>query len=427
MASHNDTASPTFTAPVVIALVGVIALIVGVAVFTGDIVAHVDAVTLFVPLALLCLLPLLRVKGCKDLPFAPFGLFAALFLLWTLASMLAVVTVRLSFLTWARYASYFLLIPLVAILVSERRPRRIIYAVFCSAGVFLSLYGLIQYFAPARPGAAFASGAVSQRVFSTMIGPNILALALLCTITVTVVLFFDCRSKWRYGLIAAAALQIVILYLTYSRACLAAFIFGVLVAVFLVNWKAVIPAGLLCLGSLAVIPGVFTRLTHLFALDASNEGRLAIWRAAIKATLKRPIFGGGMIRVAQNELPLSAELYPGYFKNNAHNSYLQMFAETGIPGALFFIAALWSIIGLGLSLCRRIQDDFSLRLQAATLTGGLVAFLIGDLAEGAFQQPRAAVYFLIMTALLLGLGAGRWSQKRDYYSSSKILGWFIKS
>jgi len=398
--------------PEILALCGLMALIVAIALFNGDAQQHVisrfDIATLLLPFALLLGLPLLRKRGFEDQPFFPIGFCAVIFLLWVLVSMLFVVSEPMVFLTWGRYACYFLFIPIVGLLASEQRTRTMLYTLLVGVGAAVSLYALYQYFAPSNPGAQYAAGDISRRVFATFGNPNSLGEILLTPLAATVALFGSLKAKGRYALGLIFLLEVAALFLTYSRASLLAFFVGTLFGILLINWKAIIPAAVLTAIPTLFVPHILERIRDSFVIDASAEGRLIWWKAAIQSGLQSPVFGKGMLRVLRATAPKSLAIYKGYFNNDSHNSYIQMFAESGIPGLILFICIIGSFLWGAIYLSRRIKDNVSLSIQNAALAGGIAAYAVNAFFESAFQHPRPAVYFLVMVGLMIGLGSGYW-------------------
>jgi O-antigen ligase len=137
----------------------------------------------------------------------------------------------------------------------------------------------------------------------------------------------------------------------------------------------------------------------------SDEGRLRVWKRGLDYMAANPVFGVGAnnFHVAEGTIsPLAklAERGIGVRWGAAHNSYLQVAAELGIPGFLLFVGLLWSAF----ASLRRVAppggraptDDVS-RL-AQTLMAALVGF-----AVGAFFLSLAYTDMLYM---LVGMAMG---------------------
>lgn len=109
------------------------------------------------------------------------------------------------------------------------------------------------------------------------------------------------------------------------------------------------------------------RLAALFGLDDSGWARLQIWRVAWEAFRQHPLGGvgwGNFSLYYQLHLPAGAiVLDPGH----AHDLFLQLAAEGGLPGLLAFASLL---TGVGLGLWRRRAYGV-LSLLAASLVLGL--------------------------------------------------------
>lgn len=119
----------------------------------------------------------------------------------------------------------------------------------------------------------------------------------------------------------------------------------------------------------------------LLKAQGSSEQRLQLAKDAFWLTLKNPLFGVGpaMFGVAQNDLSVSRSNKKGAWIGT-HNSYLQVSAETGIPGFLLFMACLitcWRDL-------RRLERDASLRHDIRAREVQLLAFSIRLLLISSF-------------------------------------------
>jgi O-antigen ligase len=141
---------------------------------------------------------------------------------------------------------------------------------------------------------------------------------------------------------------------------------------------------------------------------ASQEGRKAIWGRGIGYMLDHPVFGvgAGNFPTAEGTISPRAELQSrghGLKWGAAHNSYIQIGAELGVPGLVFFLAMIGSAVR-GLTTLRPRPPpekgaDPRLRPLGQALTGALIGF-----AAGAFFLSLAytdALYTLV--ALAVGL------------------------
>ena len=164
----------------------------------------------------------------------------------------------------------------------------------------------------------------------------------------------------------------------------------------------VLAAGL-ALGGAAFAGPVLSRLHNVH--DNSAAFRLWTWRGSLHMAVSNPILGTG--------IGTWADLYPKYaltgFTRLAHESYLQMADECGIPALLVLLAAFWL---LGVSLTRGLgksadaEASHFLPADNRLLLCGLMAALAGGVMQNLIDSDWY-VFFLGTTFwTLAGLASG---------------------
>ena len=87
------------------------------------------------------------------------------------------------------------------------------------------------------------------------------------------------------------------------------------------------------------------------ATDYSAIGRLQAWRTALAMTRDHPLFGVGPLNFLT-----SFPHYSPYHVREAHNAFLALMAESGIPSCLLFVAMIYAAIFEMWRLRRRLHQ-----------------------------------------------------------------------
>jgi O-antigen ligase len=140
-----------------------------------------------------------------------------------------------------------------------------------------------------------------------------------------------------------------------------------------------------------------------------ESGRMQIWRRGVGYMFRNPIFGVGPGNFQAAEGMLSSfaarqQLGVGVRWNAAHNSYIQVGAELGIPGLFIFIAMIVSTFA-GL---RRLNRSYALTADEReenprALTNALTASLVGFVVGAYFLSLVYTELFYTLVALSVGL------------------------
>lgn len=203
----------------------------------------------------------------------------------------------------------------------------------------------------------------------------------------------------RWACYACVGLCTVGLLLSRSRAGLAAFaIFGLF---YLVREKrraqGLVFVGFM-IGCLFFLPSAIERMTNPTKWDMiATETRKIVWRAAIEMTLDNPLFG-----VGPGHGWFLAEI-PGYTPvyHIAHNSYLEISAEAGIPALLAFVLMLF----FSWRSARQSERDYAsqgntyLANLSRGVEGSLLAFSIAATSVSA-SFLRFGWFVIFLTMLL---------------------------
>ena len=132
-------------------------------------------------------------------------------------------------------------------------------------------------------------------------------------------------------------------------------------------------------------------------LDASAYQRLVIWRGAIEMIKQNPWWG-----VGYGAFPYLIDYYAPLLniQRDAHNSYLLIAAEMGIPTLLVF---LW-IIGLAFWktrwLYRHAKDPF-FRAMALGWLAGLAGLLVANAFGSRLHSEEISSYFWMLCGLVM--------------------------
>lgn len=244
---------------------------------------------------------------------------------------------------------------------------------------------------------------------------NDLALFLSCSLPIALYLVLRAKGVVRRGLpLLGLLVMTAVMIRTGSRGGFLALIAVALVV--LVAWRGIrlawrvggVALGVLVFGFFANA-GYWQMMSTMEDLNAdynvtSTTGRVQVWKRGIGYMMENPVFGVGVydFESAEGHLSVMAtESAPGRgFKwSAAHNSFVQIGAELGIPGLLLFLA-------LCVELFRR-----SIRMARSELGGAfnpmladvVVAMLAGFYVAGFFLSQAYSQLLYFIVAMVLGL------------------------
>ncbi len=241
--------------------------------------------------------------------------------------------------------------------------------------------------------------------------------------------FFVSRTRWKVWLLAAFLLCFRGIMVTFSRGAYLGFAAGTLSTCFFRGkttfLMALIGVGLLAANPILLPAGVRYRMGMTVAdksvhrpeqkpqnaseielvtlpgttdtLDASASNRLLIWQGAFRMIGENPVWGVGYGR-----FPYSISYYapPGVEWMDAHNSYLLIAAEMGIPTLIVFLLILLTALYYTHWLYRRTKDP-ALKALALGFLAGLCGMLVTNMFGSRMDDQAVASYFWILCGLVM--------------------------
>jgi hypothetical protein len=144
-------------------------------------------------------------------------------------------------------------------------------------------------------------------------------------------------------------------------------------------------------------------MERLTVSDASSRDRYYMWQAGIDMILEKPIFGQGPGQVER--------VYPGYRWPDApnpqaphlHDNAVQIAAELGLPGLVFWIWMMAAAMGEAYRLARHGPE----REAGTAALGVLTALMVAGAFEYNFGDSEVLMFVLIVAALPYAVARGR--------------------
>jgi putative inorganic carbon (HCO3(-)) transporter len=235
--------------------------------------------------------------------------------------------------------------------------------------------------------------------------PNVMAgsLLLLAVLVLAVFLFYSGRMLAPIRLAYGAALlpMLAILMLTQARAAWLAFALVSALMVLLrwrYGWLIVVAAALIVGVGIAIVG--LPQIVDLISSSGSIEGvdgRIEIWSRAVYMIQDFPFTGVGMGSFG----PVADTLYPFFLFPldtipHAHNLFLQLAVDLGIPGLIAWLSIYFTIIVIGWQLYRK--GRFLDNLHIAGLGAAALAV---QLAMGVQGMLDAVVWGMVRPAPLV--------------------------
>jgi putative inorganic carbon (hco3(-)) transporter len=247
------------------------------------------------------------------------------------------------------------------------------------------------------------SGKTYLRATAVFPDPHMLAFFLGITAALAVGIFFNEKRKFFPGVAIIIILSGALL--TFSRGgyvgILAALLLGI---TFLRNKlhkkaKRAFLIGLI-LGGLLLLPGpIFNRYSSIFNLqEGSNAGRIEIWQKTLVIIERHPLLGVGLGNYSLEIKPTASYREPF----NAHNTYLDIAAETGILNLLLWLG----LLGFSLASFLKKASGQIIFLGPAL---AIVVFAVHSFFETALYSPVILPLLLIVLSCI-NLKPDEWEQ-----------------
>ena len=232
----------------------------------------------------------------------------------------------------------------------------------------------------------------SAKKLKTILSGNNLprtGLRLFAVVIMSAGLFF---SRSRMGMVAALAALIlmVVLYATQGRT-------GI--------WPATV--SLACVALLVLWLGAGNALGRFGNISdeylSSGESRFSLWQGTARLIAGHPLLGSGL-----GTFPVAftavQNTFLGKFVNHAHNDYLEIASDLGLPAALLLFGA---IVGLLFRVGRRVvsvEPRFDKAVALGCL-GSIVAILLHSLTDFNLYIPANAIVFSLILGLATAISA----------------------
>jgi len=396
-------------------------------------------------------------------PSLPLAIIVGVFTLLSAISAFRAPNLQASIVTLVDWLACTVLFFLIVQLCSDRRGAAVFIHLLIASATVVALYGLFQYVysldviaqqLEEKPVEALRqigqppdalpdmlARVKDKRVFSTFANPNSLAGFLLMSLAVTAGALIDSIRRSAASIAAAVGLLMALLWqaaglvLTFSKGgfvtlavMAAAFVALTVLPAIMRRHRAIVIAGAIVLALAAGVAGavVISRVAaHGFGEESTGaEGslrvRLGYWIAAGRMIIDHPLQGVGLGNFgdfySQYKLAEAGEV------QRAHNNYLQVAAEMGIPGLIAF-CVLWggfilSSLRLSHSPTPSLAPSPTLPLPPSPtlpvflgLAAGLLSFimvgtLLGSLETFASKAASLTAYALMAAAWLVAFAPG---------------------
>lgn len=394
------------------------------------------AVTFFLPLSMtvssgflgfgaLLWLGKMIIGGKLDFKRTPFDIGIALFVVLSAASIWSSPDKGFSFYNYYNLMGRYVLIYYLVVnnINSITQIKRIIWVMLSSA-LLVSLYGFYQYLFGVNllanewvDGAQFPG--LKMRVFSTLENPNLLAGFLVTMMALAMGMGYKANTLKSRSLLATLVVLFgTCLILTYSRGAWLSLLAVVAVYGVLCNrkifWIFILLPIAMIYGHDAVLDRIMSILNPT---DTSSTLRLALWESTFAMIMDKPLLGIGWGAYWM--------VYPAYdfFLNNAdikifhaHNMYLNIAAEIGVPGLLVFLSVMYGHARLALSMISEKVEDWSLGLML-----GVFAAIVGMIINGFTDYVMFNIQLSMLYWLLNGLIVIVWQQKHQRQNHGRFL------
>src|ERR1035441_4228847 len=321
--------------------------------------------------------------------------------------------------TWREYgavtqAAVLLLAAMVAWNVAGREDSvKAMLRAVAAAAMASGAYGIAQYFGwdPLHPAAAYRVGEgiwTIVRPPGTMGYASYFATWLLMAVFLSVALAqWETRTLWRRMAAAAAAVALVAMLLTGTRAAVLGLGAGGALWVWWSGYR--IPRRVLAGAAMLAVCGVAFYISppgrqlrsrvRWFVEDPWGGARPLLWRDSFRMGIRRPVagfgpevFSGTFPHFESKEL---AEAYPNFAHESPHNMFLDALVSQGIPGLI----VLLGLCGAGFAAAWRLRrrNPQVAACLAAALTAGIVSQQFT-----AMTVPTAVLFFTTI-GLAVGL------------------------
>jgi O-antigen ligase len=301
---------------------------------------------------------------------------------------------------------------------SHRRARLLVEALALAGGAYAT-YGLVVYFSGSQTILSMPKWAYLGDLTSTFVNRNSYAayagLGLLCAAAAIYRRLADISRNlpallahlrrptiWFVG---AAVVIVLALPLSGSRAGLVVSVGGLAVLLAMLGLGRLAPTGrqpALVRAALGVVilAGLFAGLVFWLGPGAEGAGdRLRVYRIALDMVAQRPLTGLGLGGFGA-QFAIDRPVTITQLWTEAHNGYLELAVELGVPATLVFVAALaWLVVLCLLGVLDRRRDGVfsALGLAASILLGSHA------LVDFSPQIPAIAATW----AALLGIGVAQ--------------------
>lgn len=320
---------------------------------------------------------------------------------------------------WTNLATVLVVFGLAAWAVRSRAHLNAVVAAILASALIPLMVGMSQ----------LASGQTVRRTGSTLASirgpftfPNYFGFYLLVIVALGIVMLFESRTRLTRGasgaVVAAAG---VALFLTYTRSAWIA-LAAVLLVLALTRYRRLLAVGvLLAVTAVLIAPGAVKKAETRFGdlaskseATASNSWtwRVNEWNAVLPYGWQRPLTGqgfGSYPRMTVRRFGHSSTRYPtiekpalGVFSPEgftAHNDYVRMFVELGIPGLLLWVLTLVGAATTALR-ARRVAD-----VRGVATGTGVIILALGIVSFSDNLQGYAVVlmYAFVLCGALAGV------------------------
>ncbi|PYT83868.1 MAG: hypothetical protein DMG40_02260, partial [Acidobacteria bacterium] len=302
---------------------------------------------------------------------------------------------------------------LVLVLCEERKAQRRIVLALLAIGVFEAFYGLIQYLTGWQQIFAYAKKFYLQEATGTYINRNHFAGLLEMILPFAVV--FALQQVWTlrtkmpdepsrakkilsskefpvcvFWIFAAAVLFTAVVF-SRSRMGILSALFSIIAVLGLagssfLSARARVVVGFsffLSIVGLVVWIGSDPVITRFETLGDQyshpGQDRISIWRDTLQLIRRHPVLGSGL-GTFTIVYPSVQTAFLNNFVDHAHNDYLQIATELGVPCAILVFGAIFWILRRTIQGCRRNREDYDKAVSFACM-GSIVAILLHSLAD----------------------------------------------